>query len=53
LCVVDDGHWLDRASAQTLAFVGRRLLADPVGLVIATREVDPDFSGLPELVLGV
>jgi DNA-binding CsgD family transcriptional regulator len=52
LCVVDDGHWLDRASAQALAFVGRRLLVDPVGLVIATRDVDPDFSGLPELVLG-
>jgi hypothetical protein len=52
LCVVDDGHWLDRASAQALAFVGRRLLADPVGLVIATREVDPGFSGLPEVVLG-
>ena len=51
LCVVDDGHWLDRASAQALAFVGRRLLADPVGLVIATREDDPSLSGLPELVL--
>src|SRR6516164_9857944 len=52
LCVVDDGHWLDRASAQALAFVGRRLLADPVGLVIVTREVDPEFSGLPEVALG-
>jgi DNA-binding CsgD family transcriptional regulator len=51
LCVVDDAHWLDRASAQALAFVGRRLLADPVGVVIAAREVDPEFSGLPELVL--
>jgi DNA-binding CsgD family transcriptional regulator/tetratricopeptide (TPR) repeat protein len=52
LCVVDDGHWLDRASAQALAFVGRRLLADPIGLVISTRVIDPEFSGLPELVLG-
>jgi DNA-binding CsgD family transcriptional regulator len=52
LCVVDDGHWLDRASAQALAFVGRRLLADPVGLIIITREVDPEFSGLPEVALG-
>jgi hypothetical protein len=52
LCLVDDGHWLDRASAAALAFVGRRLLADPVFLVIATREVDMEFSGLPELVVS-
>src|SRR3954471_3515868 len=33
LCVVDDAQWLDQASALTMAFVARRLLADPVGLV--------------------
>lgn len=51
LCVVDDAHWLDRASLQALAFVGRRVLADPVGVVIATRVIDPEFLGWPELVV--
>src|SRR5256884_4399474 len=49
LCVIDDAQWLDRASAQALAFVARRLLAEPVALVFATREPGEDFRGLPEL----
>jgi DNA-binding CsgD family transcriptional regulator len=52
LCVIDDAHWLDRASAQTLAFVARRLLAEPVALVVATREPGEEFRGLPELPVG-
>lgn len=53
LCVVDDVQWLDRASAQALGVVARRLDADAVALVLATRDV-PDFAemwGLPELQL--
>jgi predicted ATPase len=38
VCVVDDGQWLDEASAQALAFAARRLGAESVGLVIAVRE---------------
>ena len=30
ICVVDDEQWLDRASAQALGFVSRRLAADAV-----------------------
>jgi DNA-binding CsgD family transcriptional regulator len=52
LCVVDDAQWLDRASAQALAFVARRLLAEPVALVVAMREPGEEFRGLPELAVG-
>jgi DNA-binding CsgD family transcriptional regulator len=52
LCVVDDAQWLDRASAQALAFVARRLLADPVALLVGAREPDGEFRGLPELPVG-
>jgi DNA-binding CsgD family transcriptional regulator len=52
LCVIDDAQWLDRASAQALAFVARRLLAEPVALVFATREKGEELRGLPELAVG-
>ena len=51
LCVVDDAQWLDRASAQVLAFVARRLQAESIVLLLATREPSQDFSRLPELVV--
>jgi len=51
LLVIDDAQWLDRISAQVLAFVGRRLLAERVGLVFAVRDsaADGDLTGLPIL----
>jgi DNA-binding CsgD family transcriptional regulator len=54
VCAVDEAQWLDRASAQTLSFVARRLLAEAIGLVFAVREPSQtqDFTGLPELVVG-
>ena len=54
LCVIDDAQWLDQASAQTLAFVGRRLFADRIGLVFAVREpvTGPEWRGFPELAVG-
>jgi DNA-binding CsgD family transcriptional regulator len=49
LYVVDDAQWLDQASAQTLAFVARRLLAEPVGIVFAAREPGEELQHLPGL----
>ncbi|MFC6158209.1 helix-turn-helix transcriptional regulator [Kribbella jiaozuonensis] len=52
LCLVDDQQWLDRCSAQILSFVARRLGAESLGLVFATREVGPILQGLPEYQIG-
>ena len=49
LCVVDDAQWLDRASAQVLAFTARRLLAEPLGVIFAAREPGEQFHGLAEM----
>jgi DNA-binding NarL/FixJ family response regulator len=49
LCVVDDAQWLDQASALTLAFVVRRLLAERVGIVIVSREPGEELRQVPEL----
>ena len=54
VCVIDDAQWLDQASARTLAFVARRLMAESVALVFAVRDPSEDetFAGLPELIVG-
>jgi DNA-binding CsgD family transcriptional regulator len=51
VCIVDDAHWLDGASAQILDFVARRLLVERVALVCAARTGPDDgvLAGLPIL----
>src|SRR5580693_1006381 len=51
LCVVDDAQWLDRASAQALVFVARRLLAESVALILVTRDPGEALRGLPTLAV--
>jgi DNA-binding NarL/FixJ family response regulator len=52
VCVVDDAQWLDSASVRALAFVARRLLAERIALVFATRAPGDALGGLPELHVG-
>ena len=52
LCLIDDAQWVDRASAQALAFVARRLSATSVGILFATRHPSEELARLPALDLG-
>ncbi len=52
LAVVDDAQWLDQASARALTFVARRLLAERIVLLVATRQVDDTLRGVPELLIS-
>jgi DNA-binding CsgD family transcriptional regulator len=52
IAIIDDAQWLDRASAQALGFVARRLSADAVGLVAAARVPGEEASGLPQMTIG-
>jgi AAA ATPase domain/Bacterial regulatory proteins, luxR family len=49
LCVVDGAQWVDQSSALTLAFVARRLLGEPVGLVFAAREPGQELRHVTEM----
>jgi DNA-binding CsgD family transcriptional regulator len=55
LCVIDDAHWLDTSSSDALVFVARRLGAEGIAMLFATRDREArrfDAHGLPELLLG-
>jgi DNA-binding CsgD family transcriptional regulator len=52
--LIDDAQWIDQASMQAIGFVARRLLAERVLILIATRDVsdENELAGLPELPIG-
>jgi DNA-binding CsgD family transcriptional regulator len=55
LCVVDDAHWLDDASAGTLTFVARRLQVESIAMLFAAREPERamfETVGLADLRVG-
>jgi DNA-binding CsgD family transcriptional regulator len=54
LVVVEDAHWMDRASLDVLGFVARRIESDPLVLIAVTRGLDDRLggAGLPVLHLN-
>jgi hypothetical protein len=43
--VIEDAHWIDHASLQTLAFLARRIGADAVAMIFAVRGALPELTG--------
>lgn len=53
LCVIDDAHWMDDASARALTFLARRVTAEPIAMVFAARDegVGRRLDELPALTI--
>ncbi|MEV0829285.1 ATP-binding protein [Nonomuraea rubra] len=55
LVVAEDAHWLDRASADVLTFVARRIESEPIVMIATLREGEPSplrEAGLPVMTAG-
>ena len=55
IALIDDAHWLDDASAESLVFAARRLGAEGIAMIFAAREGDVrsfDAPGFEELAVG-
>jgi DNA-binding CsgD family transcriptional regulator len=50
--VVDDLQWCDAPSARALAFIARRLEGQPLGLIVATRPLDPALTPDAAMLVG-
>ena len=53
--LIEDGHWLDRASVEVIAFIARRLEFEPIALIASIRAgyASPlDAAALPSLELS-
>src|SRR5262249_7643773 len=54
MCVVDNANWLDPPSAETLAFVARRLMSASIVMLFATRRPSDILAGVPHrLIVGL
>ncbi|NKY36857.1 AAA family ATPase [Nocardia speluncae] len=51
LCLIDDAHWMDAASANAFTFLARRIAAEPIAMLFAARDQDlaGGLAALPEL----
>jgi hypothetical protein len=52
LLAIDDLQWCDRPSASALAFLARRLEGQPLGLILATRPLDPAQAPEPATLVA-
>ncbi|KFU78075.1 regulatory protein, luxR family [Amycolatopsis lurida] len=55
LIVAEDVHWMDRESADALAFVARRIETEPIVLIATVRDGEPSplrDAGLSSMDLG-
>jgi len=55
LLIIDDAHWLDIPSAEAFGFVARRLVAEGIAMLVATRDLDavwPSARQLPSCLVS-
>jgi DNA-binding CsgD family transcriptional regulator len=51
LCLIDDAQWMDLSSARAFTFMTHRLRADPIGVLVATRQLTGELPAWPSFAL--